>query len=207
MSGLIISIIIVLVTIIIDFISKIVVMNTMILGQEVTIIPNLLKFRFVYNTGAAFSSMDDATWLLCIISLVASIGLGYLVYKYHDYKKRCLLSTALSLVMGGTIGNFIDRFLTVIHSRNGVVDFIELYIGKVNIIGNSTFNIADAFLVVGVILIVIDLIFFDMKKPNVIRKEEKDESINSNETEEVSNETSNTPLKEETSDGESNNSN
>jgi len=197
MIGLIISIIIVLGTILVDAVSKIIVMNTMTLGHEVTIIPNLLKFNFVYNTGAAFSSMSNATWLLFLISLVASFGLGYLVYKYHDYKNRRLLSVSLAMVLGGCVGNLIDRFLIMIHQRDGVVDFIELYIGKVNIIGNSTFNLADAFLVVGVILIVIDLIFLDSKNKKVEEKKESN-NLESGTTQ---------PLKEESADGESNNSN
>lgn len=185
-KGLIISIIISLACIIIDLVSKLIVMNTMYEGELITVIPYLLKFRFVYNTGAAFSSMSNSTWLLCIISLVASIAIGYFIYKYHDYKNRKLLSISLCMIFGGTFGNLIDRFLTSIGKRDGVVDFIELYIGDFNLVFGSTFNIADSFLVVGVVLLLIDMIILDnirnKKKESLVEETKED-----NDNKEVSN--------------------
>lgn len=160
-KGLIISICIAMFTIVLDFVSKIIVMNNMKELELITIIPNFLKFRFVYNTGAAFSSMSDSTGLLCVISFIACIILGYAMYKYCDYKSRRLLSIAIAFVFGGTFGNLIDRFLTMIHVREGVVDFIELYAGNFNLVFGSTFNIADAFLVVGVVMILIDMLILE----------------------------------------------
>lgn len=173
-KGLIISIIIAISTILIDFVSKIIVMKTMKELQLITVIPNFLKFRFVYNTGAAFSSMSNSTGLLCIVSLIASIILGFGIYKFHDYKNRKVLSIAMALVFGGTVGNLIDRFLTLIKVREGVVDFIELYCGNFNLVFGSTFNLADAFLVVGVFMILIDMLILE----NIRNKQNKEEKTN-----------------------------
>jgi signal peptidase II len=158
---MILSIIIAVLIVIFDQITKGIVVSKMTLGESVTIIPNFLKFRFVENTGAAFSSLSDATGLLLFISLIATAALCYCLYKYTDYRDRPLLSVTISFVTGGCIGNLIDRFLTVIKLKGGVTDFIELYIGNKNIIGGSTFNVADAFLVVGCILFIIDILFVD----------------------------------------------
>lgn len=165
-----IGIIIAIAIVIIDQISKAIVMNNMSLNQVIQVIPNLLKFRYVENTGMAFSALSDSTPLLVVISLVATFAIGYILYKFVDFKNKKVLSLSLAFMLGGTIGNLIDRFLTVIGVRNGVIDFIELYIGDINIIGGSTFNIADAFLVVGCVLLVIDLLILD-----TVRKNKKDD--------------------------------
>ncbi len=176
-KGLIISICIALFTIILDFVSKIIVMNNMKELELITVIPYFLKFRFVYNTGAAFSSMSNSTGLLCVVSFVACIILGYAIYKFHDYKSRKVLSIGIAFVFGGTFGNLIDRFLTMIHVREGVVDFIELYIGNFNLVFGSTFNIADSFLVVGVVLILIDMLILE----NIRNKKLSDQKEETNE--------------------------
>ncbi len=161
---MIIGYLIAFVVVIIDIISKVIVMNNMQLGNVIEVIPGFIKFRYVLNTGMAFSLFDNATGALFVVSFAATIGFGYLVFRYSDYLKRKTLSIALAFMLGGTIGNLIDRFLTMIGLRKGVVDFIELWIGKVNIIGNSTFNLADAFLVVGCILLIIDLLILESVK-------------------------------------------
>ncbi len=178
---MILSILIALLVIILDQITKSVVVSNMTLGENITIIPNLLKFHYVQNTGAAFSSLDDATPLLLVISLVATVALAYCLVKYTDYLAHKLLSVSISFVLGGCIGNLIDRFLTVIHQQDGVTDFIELYIDNKNIIGGSTFNVADAFLVVGCIMFVIDVLFVDTARAKkTARPEIKEDSTDGN---------------------------
>lgn len=170
-----------LLVVIIDLISKGIVANTMSKGELIEVIPGLFKLRFVYNPGMAFSLFSDATAVLFVISLVASVGIGYLVFRYSDYLKRRTLSIALAMMLGGTIGNLVDRFRTMIGLQEGVIDFLELWIGNKHIIGGSTFNIADSFLVIGCILLIIDFLILENLKIN--KKENQLKELENNGTE------------------------
>ncbi len=165
--------------VIIDAISKIIVMNNMNLGQSFWVIPNFIKFTYVENTGMAFSMLSDSTWVLVLVSLIASILLGYMCYKYTNWLKNKCLSISLGLMLGGCVGNLIDRFLTVIKARGGVVDFIEIYFGSFHAIGGSTFNIADSFLVVGCILLLIHFVIIEPIREHKKGKGEIDGKNNS----------------------------
>ncbi len=169
---MVISFLIALVAVIIDAITKVIVMNNMRLGESFWVIPNFIKFTYVENTGMAFSMASDSTWALVIISLVASAILGYLVVKYTNWIKKKCLSISLALMLGGCVGNLIDRVLTVFKARGGVVDFIEIYFGSFHAIGGSTFNVADAFLVVGCVLLIIELLILEPMKEH--KKEKGD---------------------------------
>lgn len=167
---MVISFLIAIVAIIVDAITKVVVMNNMNLGQSFWVIPKFIKFTYVENTGMAFSMLSDSTWLLVLISLVASCILAYLVVKYTNWIKRKCLSISLALMLGGCVGNLIDRFLTVFHVRGGVIDFIEIYFGSFHAIGGSTFNVADMFLVIGCILLLVEYAIIEPLKD---KKKEK----------------------------------
>ncbi len=175
---MVIAFIIGLVCVIVDQISKLIVMNHMVEHELITVIPNLLKFRFVYNTGAAFSSMSNSVVFLTIVSLAATCAISYCIVKFSDFKNKKFLTIVMGLLLGGTAGNLIDRFLTAIHARKGVVDFIELYIGSFNLVFGSTFNIADSFLVVGCVLLIIYLIFLDKSNNKKINGDNNDNNSN-----------------------------
>ena len=131
---------------------------------------DFLTFDYKLNTGMAWSMLSDATWLLVIISLIASIVLGYLCMK-NDWKKKKIRSISLTLAFAGCFGNLIDRFICITplkEYRGGVVDMISF--GPLNSISQlishsdfPIFNLADAFLVVGLILYAIYLLFFEGK--------------------------------------------
>lgn len=138
-------------------------------GMATKFIPHLVNLRLAYNTGAAWSMLSGHTNILAIISLVASLVIVYFLRKF-DLKKRPLYSIALTFILGGTIGNMIDRFF---YSK-GVIDFIDLAF-----IDYPTFNIADSFLVVGTILLAIYLII-DMIKDEKKKKAKLEETPTSN---------------------------
>ena len=79
-------------------------MNNMVEGQSMTIIPNLLKFRFVRNKGMAFSFLSDSTPLLAVISFVASAALLYALIKYSK-KDKLLRSISIAFLFAGCVGN------------------------------------------------------------------------------------------------------
>lgn len=106
-----------------------------------SIIGDVLWFQSTLNTGVAFSMFEGKSWLFICISALASLVLIYLILSKkflmkHSYK------ICLGLILGGTVGNLIDRI-----AFNGVRDFIYL-----KFINFAIFNIADAVIVVSVIL-------------------------------------------------------
>lgn len=137
----------------------------------VSLIPNLLNGTLTYNKGAAWSMFSDSTLFLAILSLVASIVLIYFIAK-NDWKKKKCYSMAITLMLAGTYGNMIDRFMAVFKLRDGVVDMIILE--PLNALWNAifksnfpVFNVADVCLVIGVVFIAIDVLFFQEKRAEV----------------------------------------
>ena len=101
----------------------------------------LFKFDFVKNYGAAFNIFSGSRTFLSLISILFSIILIYLIFRKNTFNPFDLYS--YSFILGGTIGNGIDRI-----SRGFVVDFINL-----NIINFPIFNIADISINVGFIFL------------------------------------------------------
>jgi signal peptidase II len=136
--------------VILDQISKWIVLET--IGPNgsrdaVTIIPGVLQFKFVRNTGSAFGLFQGNSDILKVLAIVAVVGLFayYVRTARHDW----IVSLALGLQLGGALGNIIDRF------RHGyVVDFIDFP-------RFPTFNIADSAITVGVILLMYAVLFRD----------------------------------------------
>lgn len=138
-----------LLIIITDQASKYLAEQLLVLHQPVAIIP-FLNFTLAYNTGAAFSFLHQAGgWqnlFFIAIALVMSIVL--LVMLYRTPRKELQFSLALWLVLGGAIGNVIDRLRI-----SKVVDFIDFYIGEWHF---ATFNIADIAISIGAFLLIMD---------------------------------------------------
>lgn len=153
-----IAILIGVIVTILDQITKIIVQNVKPTGAKN---PGFIDFRLTYNQGAAFSFMDDNTLFLAILSLAASIAIIYIIFKFIPFKPKKLLHISMGLILGGCVGNMIDRFMTVFNWRKGVIDFIDVYIGSWHFPG--TFNVADFFLVTGVCLIILDIIIDEIK--------------------------------------------
>lgn len=120
-------------------------------GESQTIIPGLLSFTKVHNTGAAWSSFEGKTWFFYLVTVIAVAIILPLLIKAWRQKNSLLYYSGLVLMLAGTIGNFIDR------ARQGfVVDMFQL-----DFINFPIFNIADLALTIGVALLFIFVIFFD----------------------------------------------
>lgn len=128
---------------------KMYIVNNYSVGEVHQIIPGILSFNYLQNNGAAWNILPGQMVLFYIISIVA-IGVC-LYYLFNKNYKNGLFDTGIALVLGGIIGNFIDR----LHLKY-VVDMFQLDFMNFNI-----FNIADSAITVGVILIFVYLIFFD----------------------------------------------
>ena len=131
--------------ILLDQISKLLILHN--LEEQVTLIPHFIRFTYVENRGMAFGMLSDHRWVFMVFSVLGIAAVA--VYLWLFVKSR-LGRTALSLVIGGGIGNMIDRV------RLGfVVDFIDFYAFDVWM---WVFNIADTAVCVGAGLFILDLI-------------------------------------------------
>ena len=137
------------ITIILDQWSKLAVDGSMKLYES---IPMTSFFNLVYvrNTGAAFSFLSDAGgWQRWLFAGLAFIISGVLIAWISKLKKQeVLLAVSLSLVLGGAIGNLIDRV-----AYGYVIDFVDLYYYSWHW---PAFNVADAAICVGVFLMVLE---------------------------------------------------
>ena len=118
MSSLIVWLCIIAGSIVLDQVTKLLVVRYLMDNSPVTVIDGVFRFSYVENPGAAFGSLSEHRWVFMVISTVAIIGLlAYLIWRKP---KDRLFGVALSLVIGGGIGNMIDRV------RLGyVVDFLD----------------------------------------------------------------------------------
>lgn len=133
------------------------------------VIPELVKFKLTYNTGAAFSFLSDKDWAMTFFTAITSVTLvlilGYFIFNIVKKRKVSKwLLIALSLIFSGALGNFIDRIL---YQR--VRDFIFVFYNTQ--IFPAIFNVADMALVIGVIMICVYLLFLD--KDAVFKKQHK----------------------------------
>ena len=133
-------------TVILDQISKILVLAYLYEGQ-VTLIEGVLRFTYVENRGMAFGLLADHRWVFLICSV---IGIALMAFYLFRYVTRTPSRVGLALVIGGGIGNMIDRV------RLGfVVDFIDFCAFDFWV---WVFYVADAAVCVGAALFVLDLL-------------------------------------------------
>lgn len=143
---------------IIDQISKILVVKLIDINNSVKIITNFFYLTYTNNTGAAFSILTGQRILLILIAVVILIILINYIRKNKVKEKMEIIS--FSLIIGGSIGNLIDRIV-----RGYVVDFLDFKIFGYNF---PVFNLADTFIVVGVFLLLI--VTFRKERSNDSRK-------------------------------------
>lgn len=140
-----VSIILTVVLVIVDQVVKHWVTTTITLGTSHAVIPGILALANLHNNGAAWSILPGQQWFFAIITLIAVVIIGYLMVRWQ---RRWPLMIGLSLVLAGTIGNFIDRF------RQGyVVDMFEL-----RFINFPVFNVADTCLTLGVLILIVAIL-------------------------------------------------
>ena len=121
------------------------------------IIEDVLHLTYVENTGAAFGMMKDARWVFMVTSTLAIIGiLGYMIHRVYIKKEKMpwMEALSLSLIVGGGIGNMIDRTML-----GYVVDMIDC-----RFINFAVFNVADSFVCIGAGLMILYLIILTVKE-------------------------------------------
>jgi signal peptidase II len=143
-----ISLTIALIVLVLDLVSKHWVESILLHGQQIPL-TDFFNLVLTYNAGAAFSFLSDASgwqrWFFSGIAAAASILIVYLLRKHAAEKLFCL---ALSLVLGGALGNLWDR-ITLGH----VVDFLDFYVGGYHW---PAFNVADSAIFLGAMFLIVE---------------------------------------------------
>jgi signal peptidase II len=134
--------------ILLDQFTKWLIVSRMQFGESIQIIDKILYITSHRNRGAAWGILQGQMWLFYVITLVVIAAI--IIYIQKAAKGKWLLGISLGLMLGGAIGNFIDRVV-----RKEVVDFIHAFIFGYNF---PVFNIADSALCIGVILLMIQML-------------------------------------------------
>ena len=132
--------------ILLDQISKYLVLSILGFERSKNIIPNLLNFTLVKNKGAAFSLFSNSTNILTILSILTSLLLVTIILKFP--LKSFWNSIGLAYLLGGTLGNGIDRLF-----RGHVLDFLDVF--PINF---PIFNIADISINIAILCFIVDII-------------------------------------------------
>lgn len=175
-----VAIIVVVLVFIFDMLTKYVLINSLIpnVGDQASFIEGFINFVHVQNDGASGGILGGQTALLIIITLVLlGVLIWYYLLKLKDQQNEylALLSVAMGLIIGGSLGNLYDRIIF-----GYVRDFINF-----QFINFPVFNIADSVITIGVILLVIyficEYIISIKKEKKIIQIEKEEDSAMSNE--------------------------
>lgn len=139
--------VIALIVFLVDQGSKWLVKTNMDLGQQISVIGDFFYITSHRNRGAAFGILQDQRWFFIVVTIIVVVALVWYIQKIKSQPDK-LLPLALSLVLAGAIGNFLDRLL-----MGEVVDFFKFNFGSYTF---PIFNVADSAIVVGVALIILD---------------------------------------------------
>ncbi len=146
-------------TILLDQTTKYFVMKRMSVGESIPLIDGLLNLTFVFNPGAAFGFLSSTSEkfrvpFFFLISVVA-IGVVLVIY-FKGARENILLQVGLSLVLGGAVGNLIDRIFF-----KKVIDFIDVYYKQFHW---PAFNVADSAITIGVFILIVDMVLAGRKE-------------------------------------------
>ena len=120
--------------------------------KTIPLIEDVFHLTYVENSGAGFGVFKDFTWLLTALTIL--VILAVVIYYVEKRPKNKWLITALTFMMGGAVGNVIDRV------RLGyVIDFFDF-----TLIDFPVFNVADCFITVGAVIFAIYVLFLSDKK-------------------------------------------
>ncbi|MEW5797970.1 MAG: signal peptidase II [Bacteroidota bacterium] len=136
----------------------------MTLGSSIPLLGDFLRLTFIENPGMAFGIEIGGKFFLTLFSIIASIGI--LLYLYMMRKENFVFRLSLACILGGAVGNLIDRvFYGVWYDEGGlfhgkVVDFIDVDFFNIDFLGFHlqrfwVFNIADASVTIGVLMMLI----------------------------------------------------
>ena len=141
------------VIVLLDQVTKAIVRRTLPLHESVSVIPGVVDFTHIRNTGAAFGFLNGVdfpfkTVVIAIVATAALIGVAW--YASGLAHHQTLARVGLALIIGGAAGNLIDRVIA-----GSVVDFVDVYWRSYHF---WAFNVADSAISVGVAIMILDMI-------------------------------------------------
>ena len=151
--------IIAIIIFILDQISKAIISTYLGLGKSIKIIKDFFYLTYINNFGASWGILKNSWYLLIIFSLIAIVILRRYINSFKKTKSNIV---GLGFLMGGILGNLSDRIL-----YGYVKDFFDFYIFGYNF---PIFNIADIFIVIGVVILIISILRGEDKNGNSSRK-------------------------------------
>jgi len=146
-------VIIIILAVVLDQATKMIVVRNLDYGTMIPVIDGFFYFTHTTNKGAAWGLFQNGRIFFLILTAAAAVVITYVLFKNTNK----LLRTALALILGGAMGNFIDRLF-----KGSVVDFLDFYFGKWYHF--PTFNIADSCVVVGTVLLMYFMLFVYKEK-------------------------------------------
>lgn len=164
MTAIIVSVALMVVAVLLDQITKYLVVANMELYESIEVIPGVFRFTYIQNRGAAFGSLDEHRWIFMVLSTVAIVAIiAFLFWKKPQNK---LLLASLILITGGGIGNMIDRVYL-----GYVIDFLDFCAFPK--IWMWVFNVADSFVCIGAGMLALWMILDTLKE----MKKEKEKKL------------------------------
>jgi signal peptidase II len=141
----------------IDYVSKKIIDRTVLLNvEQIPVLGDFFIITHIRNSGAAFGMMQGGRWFFLVMTIIVVVGI--LWYLHRSYRTgNAMLLFALAMILGGAVGNFLDRALF-----GEVIDFLQFNFGEYTF---PIFNLADSAIVGGVGLIILDALL-TMKQEN-----------------------------------------
>lgn len=140
-----------------DQLAKYLVINNVSESTPVTVINGFFYLTHIKNHGAAMGILQDGGFVLIPVTIIVSIVIAYFLLK----SKSKILNVSLSFILGGAIGNLIDRIF-----RGSVTDFLDFHLGPLKF-WKYIFNVADVFVVVGTMVLAFYLLFIYKEKEKI----------------------------------------
>jgi signal peptidase II len=142
-----------LVIVVLDQLTKAVVRQMLPLHASVTVVPGLVDFTHVQNTGAAFGLLNAVEFpfksvVIALVATGATLAVGF--YAAQLAHRQRVARFGLALIIGGAVGNLVDRIAT-----GSVVDFVDVYWRTYHF---WAFNVADSAITIGVAIIILDML-------------------------------------------------
>ena len=132
-----------------DQITKLAIKDRFFLGESIELWNDFLRFTYIENPGMAFGIRIGGKYFFTIFATIATLVIGYYLYRIRH--ERLASRLALALILGGAVGNLIDRY-----AYGQVIDFIDVGIGATRW---PVFNVADSAVTVGMIMLIAFVLF------------------------------------------------
>ncbi|MEW6750211.1 MAG: signal peptidase II [Candidatus Latescibacterota bacterium] len=146
-------------SLIVDQVTKLVVMQTMMRNQSISVLGDVFRLTYIHNSGAAFGLNLGSPALHTLVSIVALAALAWL-FRTSPAENR-VMRVSLCLILGGALGNIVDRL-----RLSEVVDFLDFGIGTLRW---PVFNVADSCVTVGIVLLALSYSRQDRKQAEARR--------------------------------------